>query len=612
MQILPSIPNIDNSQASGVINQENIQNTVAKSKQVVSDNFESNSTVNALKSTVASQDVSMRDKLLLVPVLSVINKSIDALMGGAEEKSLLTKIAHFGDKVSHVLHLDNILSEQNSGRISNFIKTNKFTKYFTNDYKAIAKSSMAKGVTMAEKYSKELDGCAQGILSNIRSIANSQEAMDALKNASQETLDVITSAADSKFSTKQILDVVDDLMANGINVDTKGKLSEFRNKLKASNLQIGETLIGKNLAKGTIKTKDILTYGGDLLSLFFAASAILQAAKAAKDAPKGEKKATFAHVLSEQYLGIALLQPCTNLLYKIGGNKYRGMTIEGREALKTLVQTTNADRNITKEGLKIAKMQRDLLIKGVSKDKVETLAGKGLQEAKTIAKSLKKDGAKLAFWEKPLKFMGKILDSGLDTIKKSKYVKLPKIGEVKLPKPTLKGFAGGAARLLLIMLVIQPLIQKPITKLCHKIFGKPESYLKKQEEKNDSPAETSAEVNPLTADSAQSSSETNLLRRFNNNESKLPEIQTETPEVSAQTQPQDASAAAPITEKTEEEIPAINIFNKDDKKNSGRYIPSIEVDTSYMSEQEKAVEARVNQLLKETDATVKKAKKSYN
>ena len=68
--------------------------------------------------------------------------------------------------------------------------------------------------------------------------------------------------------------------------------------------------------------------------------------------------------------------------------------------------------------------------------------------------------------------MGKILDTGLDTVKSPTIA-----GKLK---NKAKGFAGGFGRLILIMFVLSSALQKPITKLCHKLFGEPKSYIAKQ------------------------------------------------------------------------------------------------------------------------------------
>lgn len=727
-------PNSYQVSSSG-LKQDDIQKTLSKSKQAVSDNFESNSAVKTVGGT-KDPDV-MRKTLLLLPPLVVVNRFADKLIGGTEEKSILTKVANVGDKISNVLHLDKLVSNETDSKVSNFMKNNRFFKYFSNDFKAIPKTSMAKSQTMAEKYSQELvsnltelkynpnfaelftsgrnglsqktlqaleklgplknavtddylvsvmnaledlavksiddvdktaitnlqskivdfavkasegnvsstKGLADDIAAVLSKFMSNEKYKDVVLSSKDETIKVLSSVsqkASSTLGTDQLIGVVDDIMSKGVDTIKQGSLtsdpvslSTLQNKLKASSSKLGKTGIGKGLAKGTLKAKDVITFGGGLLSLAFTANAIIQASKAAKEAPKGEKKSTFMHVLSEQYIGMILFQPSINLLYKAGGNKYRGMTEAGRAALKDLIAKTNADETITKEALKVAKIQKDLLIKGVDKDKVATLTGKGLAEVKTAAKTLKNEGAKLKFWEKPLKLMGKILDTGLDKMQKPKFAKLPVLGKVKIPQPTLKGFVGGLGRFALIMFVIQPFIQKPITKLCHKIFGKPETYLKKQEASSSAnnaqqPQAVSAQPNaqqpapaiqnPAEVVNNNVNSETNLIKKWTlspiDEANNQPQVQ-----VQPQTVPNNGlnplpaaaisnaqSVSQPLEPKQNEEIPALNLFNKDKKaENSERYIPSI---TPVQAEDnEAALQAEVNSILKSTDSIIANSKK---
>lgn len=713
---LNSLP--DYQVSSSGIKQEDVQNTLAKSKQAVTDNFESNSAIKTAAGNTTDPSV-MRNTMLLLPPLIIVNRFIDKLMGGAEEKSILTKAATLGDKIAQTLHLDKVFSDENTSRFAKFIKNNRFTKYFTNEYKAIPKNSFAKGSTLTEKYSQELisgltemkynknfsrlfqtgadklsadslkvleglgplktgvtpeyltsvqkclseiatrttdvddwkvisalqekittfmqkdaagkaKASTKGLADDIAAVLKKFNAskynfgIPASKPLSSESLKVlssVTSEAQSAvpIATDKLISTVDDIMSKGIDTVKKGTitsdpvdLSILKNKLKASDLQIGKTGIGKLFAKSGVKTKDLITYGGGLFSLIFTANALVQTIKATKEAPKGEKKSTFMHVLSEQYIGLLLFQPSINLLYKAGGNKYRGMTTEGRAALKELVQRTNANKNLTKEGFKIARLQKDLLLKGVDKDKVATLAGKTLAEAKNLAKGLKKEGTKIKFWEKPLKAAGKLLDTGLDSLKSP--TRLGKIGG------KLKGFAGGLGRLLIIMMVIQPFIQKPITKLCHKIFGEPKTYLAKNGQDTDktdkkkqntnTQAETANTQSQLTAVNPE---ETNLLKRYQKQET--PAATQTQAQTSNQTQTQ--SAASPISaenqqqQQNNDEMAALNLFNKDKQTSSSqRYIPSIQVDSSYEDDKQKELEKQVNEILKSTDATLKRVKSS--
>ena len=278
---------------------------------------------------------------------------------------------------------------------------------------------------------------------------------------------------------------------------------------------------------------------------------------------------------------------------------------------KNLVEKTNIDENITKEGIEIAKIQRNLLLKGVDENKVADLAGKGLGEVKQLAKSLKKEGTKIKLWEKPLKLMGQILGMGLDKIQKVKFINLPILGRKKMPQPTVKGFLGGLGRFLLILMVIQPFIQKPVTKLCHKIFGEPKAYLakKNQETQNSSKGnqnnqnsvknndiKTSQQYSRLT----KQGEETNLLKKY--------EQKNNTNDSSASTSLSDSkSVSQPLSdERNSQPSAALNLFNKN--KSSDRYIPSIEV-VDNSAEQEKQMEKMVDEILKSTDVTIKNVKK---
>ncbi len=575
-----------------------VQEKLEKSKQVVSDNVESNSVSQVVSGAAKSEN--MRDTFMLLPAVYFSNKLIDVAMESQGKKGLFNIVASVGDKISKIFKLDKLINPQNSGKFANFVKNNRFTKYFTDAYKAVPKSSLARTQTLVEKYA----GSAAGEIKKLKDVIP-----DLSKYFNSETLSHFGLAeAQSGAKTVFSREMADDL-AKGIgklveeNKDkiSGSKLLGIKNKINASNMRTGNTALGQFFAKGTLKTKDLITYGGDLLGLYFAASAFSQAHKASKEAPKGEKLSTFMHVLSEQYIGLLLLQPCTSLLYKIGGNKYRGMTPEAREALKELVKNTNANTALTKEGLQIAKMQRNLLVKGVDKDKVAELAGKGLSEAKNLAKSLKHEGAKLKFWERPLKFMGKVLDTGLDKMKITKFINIGKL-KIKLPKVTLGGFLGGFARLMIIMMVLQPILQKPVTKLFHKIFGEPKAYLEKQKknEKKSAPASNTPNSQTEQPDAQTvNPQETNLLKIFSQNQ----QSQGNSPV------PAQQSDAALTPAEKESELPALNLFKKD-KTDDEPYIPSVEV--QFAPEDTSEDEARAEAMIKRADKLLGRASKIMN
>ncbi len=594
-------PNITNR----AINGQEIQKTISKTSENLSDSFEKNSVGQILKGE--DNPDNKTKSLRLVPALLIADNLLDASFSGQGNKSLLKKIANIGDVISQKLKLDSVLSEKSSLRVKNFLKNNRFLKYFTSEYSAVPKSPLARTSKMSEKYISDLTS----VLSRA---AQSERFAEISSAISKETEATLKDIADSKtISAEKLIKAADELISNGIDKLNNGgllfksqSLSGSKNKLMASISKIGKTSVGNVAAKGFLKAKDVITYGGGLLSLYFMAGAIVNAVNAAKEAPKGEKKSTFMHVLSEQYLGFILLQPSVSSVYKLAGNKYRGMSVEGREALKNLVKSTNANESLTKAGLKIAKLQRKLLLKGVDKDKVEQLAGNTLKDAKKLYKGLKKQGTKLKLWEKPLKFAGNILSAGLDKLKRPKVLNI--LGKkIRVPKPTLTGFAGGFARFALIMFVIQPLIQKPITKLVHKIFGKPKTYLAKQEAKNKS--DKKSESNAVN--NSNPNSNTNLLTSW------VDKINTDDVPSAEVNNQQNANNVninnkMPVdTSNTDAQpLPSLNLVNNDknnDNNDNDRYIPTVEAPLE--QDVSKEVNLKVQNILKNTDKIYKDAKK---
>ena len=112
---------INSFNGTSILNQENVQNRLEKSKQVVSDNFESNSAIKTL-SGATGESGSMRNSISLVPLLYILDKFADKKMGGEVEKSTLGKVAKLGDKISDFFHLGNIFSEERVGKFSEFLQ----------------------------------------------------------------------------------------------------------------------------------------------------------------------------------------------------------------------------------------------------------------------------------------------------------------------------------------------------------------------------------------------------------------------------------------------------------------------------------------------------------
>lgn len=154
-----------------------------------------------------------------------------------------------------------------------------------------------------------------------------------------------------------------------------------------------------------------------------------------QDAPKGEKKATFAEEAVGDMGNYMLLPVAASLLYGGATLKYFG--------------SKSSQIAKYKDGVK------DLMQKaaqGLSKADVKT-------QYKALQKGLNRN---VKWYQKPIRAIGNILSTGLEV----------KPTNGKLVKK-IKGFCGGAMRFGLVMFALSPMLIKPIMKACHKVFGKP-------------------------------------------------------------------------------------------------------------------------------------------
>ena len=232
------------------------------------------------------------------------DKFVNKKFEGTLENSLLGKFANVGDRISEKLHLNNIVSEQNSQKISDAISQNRFTKYFTDNFKAVPKCPFAKGESLTEKF-------VNAAANNLKNL-NKEKAPEGIKkffNSSngyfkQETLDFIQNGKGSfKDVADDLISGIDKILAEDAAksgkdslLQGKSSLSGINNKLKTVTNKAGKTALGNKFAKGLIKSKDTLTMGGGIFGIGFAANALVNAVKAAKEAPEGEKTSTFMHV----------------------------------------------------------------------------------------------------------------------------------------------------------------------------------------------------------------------------------------------------------------------------------------------------------------------------
>ncbi len=521
--------------------------------------------------------------VLLKSIVKPINKAIS----GKYEDSLLGKIGSFGDRVSDALHLDAITSKTNG--ISKWAKNNRLTKYFSSTYKTTPKnafaSSMANGTLgeLANDASSVIKACQDQKI-DLTKFFNKADLDDILKEPLKNTDKIINGLKNAgakdfvEFGGKFKLPFIGDVslpvfkrkvyfteLANKLTaVGKKGPQTVIKNgvKIVENAAEAGaKSGLGKNLSKGFLRTLEGLTNGmaGGPAAILIQAFCFAQATKAAIQAPKGEKLSTFTESVFQD-LGYYLVGSSSiNLLSRAGGNKYRGMSEAALKEYKTILKATNESiANGANVDVKLVKRQLKDLLKGKSKTQI----------GETFAKQYS-----LKFWEKPLKFVGKLFGSGLDKI--DPVIKSSDNFLVKTFKKLgskAKGFPGGFGRFALAMFVITPALVKPIVKLSHLLFGRPtKSVLDKEDTKTTAPIASDPNAPNTQPGSVNTNgSSSNYLDMFANQ----PKPQVQNP----------VNPAAPINQQDQplnpiDEIPARKIKkDKDSENNSNEpvrtYVPS--------------------------------------
>ncbi len=266
----------------------------------------------------------------------------------------------------------------------------------------------------------------------------------------------------------------------------------------AAGAAVGTTALGRALPSAFAKIYEGFTsdfVGGKLapvLQAYFVASAAVKA----KDAPKGQKLATFMDEESSAVSFLFTMPLATSLMTKAGGLKYLGMG-ETREA----------------QGAAVSKF-RDMVKNLNAKVDAKTISrGEYAQEVKNIKKVL---NGNTKWWQKPLKAIGKVLGANYqaETIKPFIDDKVPadmgklkslgvsvsnKVQSMLYKLKTNKVMTpAGMLRFALVMFVLSPIVSKPIKWAVNKIFGKPYDPEKEKQEQEKKAKEDAIKNNPFT------------------------------------------------------------------------------------------------------------------
>lgn len=302
--------------------------------------------------------------------------------------------------------------------------------------------------------------------------------------------------------------------------------SEYRNKYIASTGKGAHTSLGRFLQKsvGWITEGGTNRYAGGKLAVLMQAYIFGDMLYHTIKAPKGEKGKTLVERAVNDFTYFIGMTAGIIGMHKIGGFKYAGLDVKGREAYR--------------EALKIF---NEKVKNGVFKSKKHYKLARKLLDKKLGAKNIKNPITKL------LHKLGKLINIGNERVLSYRSPKnlninwLRKIGNGNI--------LGVPLRIFIAMGVISPFLAKLTTKAAHKIFGRPTKSVldEDQEDKTEKTATAMTaqtqqpQVRPaaVTPRNPQTySSNTNLIKQaankqaqgvqpnFNGVEAKQPDIQT--------------------------------------------------------------------------------------
>ena len=240
---------------------------------------------------------------------------------------------------------------------------------------------------------------------------------------------------------------------------------ELDSVLKKTGLdkKIPKSILGKFLAKYNNLVLEGATNrvaGGKFVALMQAAYLADVLYKTAKADGAGEKVKTFAERFTEMIAFFVAMPFAIQLMHRIGGLQYAGMTKEQVEAYR-----------------KALKLHNDTAMAGLFKDEAAWKA------SKDNLKEMLNAGVKNPI-TKLFKRVGRIVSVGLEQIRPydSKAVTRNGIGDkikdlFKHPKFGMKQMAGYPMRIILGMFMILPFLSKIAVKGSHLLFGKPKNSL---------------------------------------------------------------------------------------------------------------------------------------
>ncbi len=267
---------------------------------------------------------------------------------------------------------------------------------------------------------------------------------------------------------------------------------ELSNVLKKTGLdkKIPKSMLGKFLGKYTNLVLEGATNrvaGGKFVALMQAAYLADVLYKTAKTDGASEKVKTFAERFTEMIAFFVAMPLAIQLMHRIGGLQYAGMTKEQVEAYRKALKLHNDTA--------MAGLFKDKAAWKASRDNLKQMLNAGVKNP--ITKLFKRIGRIVTVGLEQIrpydkKDIADIAKNGTKTYRKGVMSKIKDL--FRHPKFGMKQMAGYPMRIVLGMMIILPFLSKIAVKGSHLIFGKPKNSVLDEGKE----ADKASQQNPAT------------------------------------------------------------------------------------------------------------------
>lgn len=267
---------------------------------------------------------------------------------------------------------------------------------------------------------------------------------------------------------------------------------ELANVLKKTGLdkKIPKSMLGKFLGKYTNLVLEGATNrvaGGKFVALMQAAYLADVLYKTAKTEGVSEKVKTFAERFTEMIAFFVAMPLAIQLMHRIGGLQYAGMTKEQVEAYRKALKLHNDTA--------MAGLFKDKAAWKASRDNLKQMLNAGVKNP--ITKLFKRIGRIVTVGLEQIrpydkKDIADIAKNGTKTYRKGVMSKIKDL--FRHPKFGMKQMAGYPMRIVLGMMIILPFLSKIAVKGSHLIFGKPKNSVLDEGKE----ADKASQQNPAT------------------------------------------------------------------------------------------------------------------